>query len=68
MSLRAFHIFFIIVSILFLAGFGVREALIFQGSGTTADILFSVGSFVFGVLLSAYLYRFVSKKKGMAGQ
>ena len=67
MSLRAFHIFFIIVSISFLGGFCIRQARVFQESGAVADVLFSIASFVLGILLVLYLRWFISKQKKSFG-
>jgi len=63
MSLRAFHIAFILICIVFLIGFGFSEARFFQQSKTSLDLFFSVASFILGVLLAAYLTWFVSKIK-----
>jgi len=61
MSLKAFHILFIAVSILlamFVGGWGVRQYLMNQGTGPLALGLFF---FVFGFVLLGYGLKFISK-------
>jgi hypothetical protein len=55
MSLRAFHIFFIAVSILLAFGFGVWARPFYVGM--------SLASFAVGGLLVAYLFWFLTKIK-----
>lgn len=62
MSLRAFHAFFILVSIAFLAGFGFREAGVYRSAASTLDLVFSVVSFVLAVVLAVYLRWFLRKR------
>ena len=63
MSLRAFHIFFILVSIAFFAGFGVREIRFHEQNGQSVDLLMAIGSFVLGAAASVYLVWFVKRKR-----
>jgi len=60
MSLRAFHIVFILLSILLLFGFGYWQSSV-NHSAAAAGL-----SMALGALLAAYLVWFISKiKKGM---
>ncbi len=68
MSLRIFHIFFIIVSIVFLFGFGVREARIYEQTKAVSELLYSAGSFALAALMTAYLRWFVTRKIKAAGR
>ncbi len=61
MSLRAFHIVFIVLSVLLLAGFGYWQNEVRQ------NLFFSGLSYASSVLLAAYLVWFILKiKKGKA--
>ena len=57
MSLRAFHIVFIFLSIALSAGFGFWEYRI------NANTAFATLSFLLSALLTAYLFWFISKIK-----
>ena len=57
MSLRAFHIFFIVASIALAIGFGFWARPLYRGM--------SIGSFAAAGLLSAYLFWFVTKLRNM---
>ncbi len=63
MSLRAFHIFFILVSIAFFLGFGVREIHFHELNGQSLDLLMAIGSFALGAAASVYLVWFVKRKR-----
>ena len=63
MSLKGFHIFFVLASILLAFGVGLRETQNFLSEGKTADGVVGIGSFLLGVSLAAYLFWFVKKAK-----
>ena len=61
MSLKTFHIIFIIASTLLAFGFGVWELKEYQTTGATLDLAFGIGSLIAGVGLIFY-GRYVFKK------
>ncbi len=63
MSLKAFHIFFIIVSTLLALGFGVWAVDDFGRSGSLVHLTLGVGSFVASVALVWYGVWFLRKLK-----
>lgn len=65
MSLKAFHIFFILVSILFSLGFSAWEFRAFAEDGDGLDILFGIVGAGAGIGLVVYLMKFVRKLKGV---
>jgi hypothetical protein len=62
MSLKAFHLIFIVVSIALAFGFGVW--LVLQGG--LLNILLGVGSFIVGVALIFYERYFLKKTKNVS--
>lgn len=62
MSLKAFHIFFVSVSILLTVGFGISE-LRNSLQGGTGNPWMGIGSFAITVLLIFYLRWFLKKLK-----
>ena len=62
MSLRLFHIFFIVISIALMLGFGVWEMRHFMFSARPAEFFMSVGSFAVCLSLVVYLFWFIQKK------
>ena len=61
MSLKAFHILFIAISILlamFVGGWGVRQYLMSQGTG---PLMLGLFFFAFGFVLLGYGLKFISK-------
>jgi hypothetical protein len=63
MSLKAFHIFFISVSILLTLGFGVWGVTSFENTGNSGHLYLAIGSFVAMVLLAVYFRWFLRKLK-----
>jgi len=63
MSLKAFHIFFICVSILLSAWFGIWCIRSFQSMGKTSDLLLGIGSLLSTVVLIFYFRWFLRKLK-----
>lgn len=61
MSLKAFHVVFVIASILLAFGFGGWEIKSYTDFGQRMDLMFGIGSGIAGVVLIAY-FRFVLKK------
>ena len=64
MSLKAFHIFFIVVSIALCIGFGVWATRDFARSGSWVQLGLGVGSFIGSLLLAWYGVWFLRKLKG----
>ena len=63
MSLKAFHLVFIILSILFTLMFGVWGVVNHGSSGNTAELVLGILSLVGTVGLSVYLRYFLKKLK-----
>ena len=61
MSLKAFHVVFVIASILLAFGFGGWEIKSYADFGQRLDLVFGVGSAIVGVVLIGY-FRYVLKK------
>ncbi|MFP8879337.1 MAG: hypothetical protein AAEJ52_20675 [Myxococcota bacterium] len=64
MSLKAFHIFFIVVSIAVCLGFGVWATQDFARSGSSMYLVLGVGSFIGSIALGCYGVWFLRKLKG----
>ncbi len=63
MSLKAFHLVFIILSILFTVMFGIWGVMNHGSSGQTAELVMGVLSLMGTLGLSVYLYFFLKKFK-----
>tara|TARA_B100000378_G_scaffold263368_1_gene246191 strand:- start:408 stop:614 length:207 start_codon:yes stop_codon:yes gene_type:complete len=63
MSLKAFHLVFIILSILFTLMFGIWGVVNHGSSGKTAELVMGILSLIGTVGLSIYLYFFLKKFK-----
>ncbi|PYL01380.1 MAG: hypothetical protein DME18_00755 [Verrucomicrobia bacterium] len=61
MSLKAFHIVFVIASILLAFGFGAWSYFDYRDQGTTADLIYAIGSTLAGIILVIY-FRVVLRK------
>ena len=61
MSLKAFHVVFVIASILLAFGFGGWEIKSYSDFGQRLDLIFGIGSGIVGVVLIGY-FRYVLKK------
>ncbi len=66
MSLKAFHIFFIVASTALCVGVGVWATQDFARSGSWAYLALGLGSFIGSVLLACYGVWFLRKLKGMS--
>ena len=67
MSLKAFHIVFIVASILLAFGFAAWSFLsYFRGGGPIAHLWFGIGSLVSGVILVCYSKYFLRKLKDIS--
>ncbi len=64
MSLKAFHIFFIVASIALCVGVGVWATQDFARSGSGIHLALGVGSFIGSLLLACYGVWFFRKLKG----
>lgn len=63
MSLRTFHIIFIVCSILLTIGFGYWAITIFQQNQAHAYLWTGIGSFISALGLIYYEYSFLKKVK-----
>ena len=63
MSLKSFHIFFIVVSILITLGFGLWTVVRFSQGDASANLWLGVISLIAGVFLIWYGFRFFKKLK-----
>ena len=66
MSLKAFHIFFIVVSIALCVGVGVWATQDFARTGSWVHLALGVGSFIGSLLLMRYGVWFLRKLKGVS--
>ncbi len=66
MSLKALHIFFLVVSIALSVGFGVWATQDFARSGSFVHLALGVGSFIGSILLACYGVWFLRKLKGVS--
>ncbi len=66
MSLKAFNIFFIVVSMALCIGFGVWTTQDFARSGSWVHLSLGVGSFIGTILLACYGVWFLRKLKGVS--
>jgi hypothetical protein len=63
-SLKTFHIFFIVMSIALCVGVGVWATQDFAQSGNGIHLALGVGSFIGSLLLACYGIWFLRKLKG----
>ena len=63
MSLKTFHIFFIVMSIALCVGVGIWTTQDFARSGSWASLALGVGSFIGSILLACYGVWFLRKLK-----
>lgn len=66
MSLKAFHLVFVIVSTILTLGFGVWAIRDYQGGGDASSLVFGIGSFVGSVVLFWYARWFLRKLKNVS--
>ncbi len=66
MSLKAFHIFFIVMSTLLCVGLGIWAVNDFGRSGSWVHLALGVGSFIGSILLACYGVWFLRKLKGVS--
>ena len=65
MSLKAFHIFFIVASTLLALGFGGWAIAAYRAGGDPTNLGMGVGSLVLGAVLIVYSRWFLQKLKGV---
>jgi len=65
MSLKAFHIVFIVASVLMAIGVAVIEWRAFQQGNRSLDLIVAIGSAVAGAALLIYGRYFLKKLKGI---
>jgi len=63
MSLKAFHLLFVIVSILFTLLFGVWAVINYSSSEKLDELVLGIVSLVGTVIMSIYLFYFLKKFK-----
>ena len=66
MSLKAFHLVFIIASIVLAFGFGIWLAVAFFKEDGVANLIVALGSFAVGVGLIFYERYFLKKTKNLS--
>lgn len=66
MSLKAFHVLFIVVSILLALGFGIWELLTYRDTGAVLDLVLGIASLLAGVGLVFYLRAVLKKLKNIS--
>ncbi|MCP5519093.1 MAG: hypothetical protein H7A45_17760 [Verrucomicrobiales bacterium] len=66
MSLKAFHILFVTLSILLAFGFGGWELVTYSRTGAGMDLFLGVASLAAGVGLVFYLRKVIRKLKGIS--
>ena len=66
MSLKAFHIVFIIASILLAFGFAAWSFVSYRHGGPMLHLWFAIGSLVSGIILVAYSKYFLRKLKDIS--
>jgi hypothetical protein len=66
MSLKAFHIVFICLSILLAGGFAVWELVVFRDSRRPLDLVFAAASILAGVALVFYSKYVLRKLKDIS--
>ena len=66
MSLKAFHIFFIVISTLLSIGFGLWALMRYQQTQMAGFVLTAIGSIIFGVGLVGYGVWFLRKLKNVS--
>ncbi len=66
MSLKAFHVFFVLVSIVLAVGFGFWGARDFVEHGNRVSLALGIGSFVAGVALVVYSGWFLRKMRNVS--
>ncbi len=64
MSLKSFHIFFIVISVLCCLGFGAWAILDFVTTGAATNLFLGSVSLLFSVVLVGYGFWFLRKLKG----
>lgn len=63
MSLKAVHIFFILLSITLAAGFGAWAVRNYQATGNGVNLMLGIASFVSAAALLVYLVWFLFKMR-----
>ncbi|PYJ87502.1 MAG: hypothetical protein DME22_01395 [Verrucomicrobia bacterium] len=66
MSLKAFHIVFVIASILLAFGFGAWSYFDYRDQGATADLVYAIASTLAGVILVIYFKAVLRKLKNIS--
>jgi hypothetical protein len=65
-SLKAFHVLFVSLAFLFVAGFAVWSGLAYTRGGATADLVLGVVSAVVALALPVYGRWFLSKTRDVS--
>jgi len=63
MGLKGFHVFFILVSIVFTVGFGIWGIRDYSSTTSVRNLFLGIGSLAAAVALVAYLIWFLIKSK-----
>ena len=65
MSLKAFHVVFIVCSILLAVGFGIWEIVSYSRTASTSQLIMGLVSFAVAAALVVYGIRFVRKLRNV---
>jgi len=63
MSLKAFHLFFISISVLMFFGIAYRQGAAYSGNGSVVDLVWAAAAAAGGLGLIAYEVAFLRKTK-----
>lgn len=66
MSLKAFHVFFVTICLIFSIGIGVWGVREYRLNGETQSLAFGIGSFVAAVVLTVYGLWFIKKLRNIS--
>ncbi len=66
MSLKAFHVFFVCISVLFTLGFGAWAVADWHRTGSSGSLIMAISAAVAGVALIWYGLWFLRKLKGVS--
>ena len=66
MSLKAFHVFFVVVSVLCALGFGAWSVADYQRTGRASSLGFAGGGFAAAGVLTWYGFWFLRKLKNVS--
>ena len=66
MSLKAFHVFFVVICVLFTLGFGAWAVADYSRAGSNGSLVLAIGSFIAAAALVWYGLWFLRKLKNVS--